>query len=165
MNAFNFWWALYGSQAFSMGDQLGSVTTKTQGFVLFAIFLAPAIYYLKSRAKKLPELFLVTSYSYLIFFTFLTQMHERYLYPAVALLPFAILANKKVPIIYIVLSVTLLVNCFVIMEGAFPQFSFSFLQNVNLVGDWTKVIGLVNVMVAIYLALYFSIASLGGKSR
>lgn len=165
MNAFNFWWVLYGSKAFSILDSAGDIPVKVQGLTLFLAFLAPAIYYLKNKAKSQAEVFLLASYAYLVFFTFLTQMHERYLYPAVALLPFAIMANKKVPLIYYVLSLTLLVNCFVVLQSAFPQFDFSFLRGVSLLGEWTRVAGAVNVIVAIYLAIYFTLSSLGAKSR
>lgn len=165
MNAFNFWWMLYGPRAFSLSDSLGGISPKIQGLTLFIAFLSPAIYYLKNKAKGQAEVFFVTSYAYLIFFTFLTQMHERYLYPVVALLPFAIMANKKVPAIYFVLSIALLVNCFVVLESAFPQFNYSFIQKIYLLGDWTRFIGAVNVAVAIYLAIYFSLTSLGSKTK
>jgi len=165
MNAFNFWWVLYGNKAFSLSDSLGGITPKIQGLTLFVAFLSPAIYYLKNKTRGQAEIFLVTSYAYLIFFTFLTQMHERYLYPAVALLPFAIMANKKVPVIYLVLSITLLINCFVILESAFPQFHYLFIQNLNLLGNWTRIIGVVNVAVAIYLMVYFALTSLGSKTK
>jgi len=165
MNAFNFWWMLYGPEAFSLSDGTGVTSSKFQGLIMFITFLAPALYYLKAQAKRLPELFLITSYSYLIFFVFLTQMHERYLYPAVALLPFAILSSKKVPAIYIILTVTLFINCFAVMQTVFPQFHFLFLDSFALMGQWTKIIGAVNVLTAIYLALYLSLASLGGKTN
>jgi len=165
MNAFNFWWMLYGPQSFSLGDGGGLISAKVQGFAMFAAFLAPAIYYLKNKAKDMAGLFLATSYFYLVFFTFLTQMHERYLYPAVALLPFAVLSHKRAPAIYFVLSITLLVNCFVVLEVAFPQFSYNFLDKINILGNWTRAVGVVNVIVAIYLALYFSVANLAGKNK
>ena len=165
MNAFNFWWMLYGPQSFSLGDGAGLISTKVQGFAIFAAFLAPAIYYLKNKARYTADVFLITSYSYLVFFTFLTQMHERYLYPAVAFLPFTILVHKKAPMVYLILSVTLFVNCFVVLESVFPQFSYNFLDKINLLGDWTRVVGTANAIVAVYLALYFSIANLVGKSK
>lgn len=165
MNAFNFWWMLYGSKAFSTPDSVGDISVKVQGLTLFVASLAPAIYYLKNKSRSQAQLFLLTSYAYLVFFTFLTQMHERYLYPAVALLPFAIMANKKVPLIYFVLTLTLLLNCFAVLQGAFPQFNYAFLEQVNLLGDWTRAVGAVNVIVAIYLAIYFTLSSSGAKSR
>lgn len=163
MNAFNFWWLLYGTQSFALSDSLGTISLKMQGLVMFAAFISPAIYFLKARAKDPSDLFLATSYFYLVFFTFLTQMHERYLYPAVALLPFAVLNYKKAPAVYLILSATLFINCFVVLQTAFPQFFYNFLYRIDLMGDWTRLVGAINVAIAVYLALYFSIINLTGK--
>ncbi len=165
MNAFNFWWMLYGPKAIMLGDGSGAISTKVQGLTLFGAFLVPAVYYLKIKAKDLSQIILVSTYSYLIFFTFLTQMHERYLYPAVALLPFAVMASKRTALLYVILSIALLVNCFAILQNAFPQFNYSYLNNIVLTGDWTRVIGLMNVLVSVYLAIELTLASFKGKGR
>lgn len=90
-------------------------------------------------------------------------MHERYLYPAVALLPLAITTNKKIPMLYLILSLVLLINCFVVLQSAFPQFNYSFLSSINLTGNWTRIIGLVSVLSSVYLALCLATGSLCGK--
>lgn len=158
MNAFNLWWLLDGSQAIHISDSLGNfVTFKQLGLGLFAAFLVPVIWYLYKKAKTIPEYFLAASYIYLIFFVFPTQIHERYLFPAIALAPFAAVKDKKIFWIYILLTITLFLNNYSVLNSAFPQFEALAKLNtyLDLGGSWTKAVALVNLLIAIYLALYF----------
>jgi Gpi18-like mannosyltransferase len=157
MNAFNFWWVFFGEQAHSISDSLGTVISyKNLGFLLFGAFMLPAIYYLYKKAKDLSDYFLVASYFYIIFFVFPTQIHERYIFPALALLPFAMVKNKSFFWLYLVLSATLFLNNYAILQYAYPQFPvLSFLSPESWVGVWTEPIAIANVLIAIYLAIYF----------
>ena len=158
MNAFNVWWMVNGSTSINMSDAIGSgITFKQLGLTLFAVFLAPAVFYLYKKAKSLSEYFLAGSYIYLLFFVFPTQIHERYLYPAVALLPFAATKDRKIIWILVLISITLFLNNYAVLQATFPQFESLNLLNeyLHLSGSWTKAISLVNVLISIYLALYF----------
>lgn len=157
MNAFNFWWVFFGEQSNSISDSLGNlVSYKTLGYALFAGFLVPAVYFLYKKAKTLPDYFLVLAYTYILFFDFPTQIHERYIFPALALLPFAAVKSKKLFWVYIALTVTLFLNNYAILQYAFPQFTeLAFLNPVSWVGDWTRIIAIANLAIAVYLAYYF----------
>ncbi len=158
MNAFNLWWLIDGSKSINISDTIGNVfSSKQVGIGLFAIFVLPMVLYLYKKAKTIPEYFLAASYMYLIFFVFPTQIHERYLFPAIALLPFAAVKDKRILWIYILLSITLLLNNYSVLISAFPQFFALDKINIylNLGGNWTKLIALVNVVIAAYLALFF----------
>ncbi|MFH1855067.1 MAG: hypothetical protein ABH810_01525 [bacterium] len=167
MNAFNFWWLIFGSSSFSISDTIGQILSyKTIGLSLFVAFLAPAVFYLYKKAKTLPEYFLAASYIYLIFFTFPTQIHERYLYPAIALLPFAAIKNKKIFWVYIVLSVTLFLNNYAVLQSVIPQLKeVASVLNLPVSSGFTKVISLVNVVVAIYMAFNFIYESFKKDSK
>jgi len=167
LNAFNFWWLLFGSSSFSISDTIGQILSyKTIGLCLFAAFLAPAIFYIYKKAKSLPEYFLAASYIYLLFFTFPTQIHERYLYPAIALLPFAAIKNKKIFWVYVILSVTLFLNNYAVLQSVFPQFKeIASTLYLPISSSFTKVISLVNVIVAIYMASNFIYESFKKDSK
>jgi len=158
MNAFNFWWLFFGEQSHTISDAIGTlVTYKNLGFLLFGGFLIPAVLFLYKKARTLPDYFLVLAYIYIIFFNFPTQIHERYIFPALALLPIAVIRDKRLLWSYILLSITLFVNNYAILQYAYPQFPvFNFLVPESWVGDWTKVIAAANVGLVIYLAFYLS---------
>jgi len=163
VNAFNLWWLLKGAPSFGLKDTATSgISARTLGLTFFAAFSAPALFYLWKKAKKIPEVLLVVSYFYLAFFVFLTQMHERYLYPAVALLAISAILNKKIFWVYLILTATLFLNCFAVLQSAFPQFNSIIYQNMGnlLAADWTRAVAAVNIIVALYLALYFAYESL-----
>ena len=152
------WWINFGSQSAGSSDAAGGlITYKQMGLSFFAVFLAPMVYYLYKKAKSLPEYFLAGSYIYLIFFVFPTEIHERYIYPALALLPFAAVKDKKIFWVLIVLTITLFLNNYAVLQTAFPQFaSLGFItQYLPLDGGWTKIVSAVNLLLAIYLAIYF----------
>jgi len=163
VNAFNLWWLLKGAPSFDLKDTATSgISARTLGLTFFAAFSAPALFYLWKKAKKIPEVLLVVSYFYLAFFVFLTQMHERYLYPAVALLAISAILNKKIFWVYLILTATLFLNCFAVLQSTFPQFTSIIHQNMGnlLTANWTRAAAAVNVIVALYLALYFAYESL-----
>lgn len=157
LNAFNIWWLLHGSLSWGIMDNGPQVLNfKNTGLILLAVFETPAIIYLFLKAKKLPEILLVVAYSYLVFFVFPTEIHERYLYPAVALLAIPAILNKRILIAYIALSVTHFLNVFAVLQSVYPQFgSFIFKSGNLLNADWTRAVALINLIVTIYIAIYF----------
>jgi len=154
LNAFNIWWVMHGAQSWNIQDtvQTAGLTYKSLGMILFAIFEVPAIIYLFYKAKKLPEVLLVVAYSYLAFFIFPTEIHERYLFPAVALFAIPAILNKNIFWVYFTLSITFLVNIFAVLQSVYPQFPF--LQYNLLNSTWTQAVAVINVLVCIYLGIY-----------
>ncbi len=153
LNAFNFWWLTYGHRSWDIQDTAKAIISfKSIGLALFALSIIPAILYLR-KAKKAEDLALVMGYVYLAFFVFPTQIHERYLFPAVALLAFAPLVDKKFFYPYIALVATFLVNIFAVLQSVYPQFIF--LRYNLLAGDWTRIIAAINVGICLYLFAWF----------
>lgn len=103
--AYNFWWSLYGDAAQSLQDStllFGSISHRSTGLLLFGAacililaLLWPALRPTQPFRVRLPALFLGASSCAFAFFLFNTEMHERYLFPFVALgLPVAFLSPR-----------------------------------------------------------------------
>lgn len=153
LNAFNLWWAIYGHNSWDIKDTAGTLLSfKSLGLSLFAVFVAPAICYLK-RVKKLENLMLVMGYVYLVFFIFPSQIHERYLFPSIAFLAFVPLVDKKFFWPYVILVASFLVNVFAVLQSVYPQFEF--LKFNLLQGDWSRVVAAVNVGICLYFFVWF----------
>jgi hypothetical protein len=154
LNAFNLWWLLHGAQSWNIQDTASAagLTYKSLGLVLFAIFEIPAILYLIYKAKKLPEVLLVVAYSYLAFFIFPTEIHERYLFPAVVLFAIPAILNKGIFWVYLILTVTFLLNVFAVLQSVYLEFPFFHYNMLPFV--WTQLVAAINVLVCVYLGIY-----------
>lgn len=153
LNAFNFWWAIFGRNAWEITDSIQSgITYRQEGFLLLAVFFIPVLTYLMGRKRSFEEAILALSYTYLIFFIFPTEIHERYLYPAVVFFSIASLLDKKIFLSYLFLSATFLVNVFAVLQTYYPQFAFLRLD--LLEGGWTRVPAIVNVAIAIFISVF-----------
>lgn len=151
LNAFNVWWLLHGASSWNILDTTGNY--KSIGLLLFVIFEVPAILYLIFKAKKMPEILLVVAYSYLAFFIFPTEIHERYLYTAVALFAIPAILNKNIFWVYCILTVTFFVNIFAVFQADYGQIAV--FQSNLLGGSWTQIVAAINIFVCIYLGIYF----------
>lgn len=148
LNAFNFWWMIFHEHSWTLS---AAGFYNKVGFILFGLFEIPVIFYLlRKRRIGFVELLLLTSYSYLAFFVFPTQIHERYLFPALALLAIPAASNKNIFYIYLILTVTLFYNCFAVLESVYPQF-LSISVNL-LAGDIPVIISFVNVAATAFFA-------------
>ena len=112
--AFNFW-GIFGNWQKDT-DIFFGLTKQIWGLVLFALFLA--VIFLKKPFRqnfKPPFIFLTTSLSILSFFTFMTRMHERYLFPFFAffLISALLFKSKKLMLFYVLLSMLHLINLFI----------------------------------------------------
>ncbi len=154
LNAFNLWWLIFASHSWGVKDTatIAGVSYRLLGLALLLVFELPALIYLKARARQVPQLLLTVAYSYLAFFVLPTEIHERYLFPAVALLAVAALLDKRIYWAYLALSVTLLLNCFAVLQSVYSQFELLKFNLLN--GSWTRVIALVNILTLFYLAYW-----------
>jgi Gpi18-like mannosyltransferase len=152
LNAFNIWWGIFGRHSWDLMDNIGIPTDKLIGLGMFGLFEIPAFIYLFLKARRLSDILLVVSYSYLIFFVFPTEIHERYLFPAVALMAIPAIKNWKILLAYIVISATFLVNVFAVLQSVYPQFGF--LQFNLLDQSWTRYISWANLIMCLFLAIY-----------
>lgn len=104
-NAYNFWWSLLSDSANSVTDNqllFGMMSYRAAGLILFAFSYAWLLWHvwnnrrdLKSPGLAVPHLYYAGSIAAYAFFLFNTEMHERYLFPVMALgLPLAFLSRK-----------------------------------------------------------------------
>lgn len=154
LNAFNFWWVIFGANSWNIRDVTGMIISyKIIGLILFGVFSLPALYYLYQKRTDLPENLLILSYFYLIFFVYPTEMHERYLYYSLALMAIPAILNWKIFVIYIILTTTVFFNCYFVLQSVYPQFAF--LKTNMPTGIYPSIISWLNVIITIYLAYYF----------
>lgn len=93
--AYNFWWSLLADSAWDTPDTtllFGTISYRTAGFLITAAIAALLLWFhrknLRTRqpwGQELVVLFLLASTLAFSFFLFETQMHERYLFPFIAL--------------------------------------------------------------------------------
>ncbi len=118
--AYNFWWSLLGDAGHSTSSEtvlFGIASYKRIGFGLFGLsylFLLPLVWRrlitLKPDISRVPYLFAAATFACHAFFLFNTEMHERYLFPFVALgLPAAFISRKSAWL-YGVVSLLFLMN-------------------------------------------------------
>jgi hypothetical protein len=153
LNAFNLWWAIFGRGSWNIQDTGQAISYKAIGMSLFVLGSLPALAYLANKKKDAINLIFVVGYIYLLFFVFPSQIHERYMFPAVAFLAVAPLVDKKLLWIYLAAIVTFGANIFAVLQSVYPQFSF--LRYDLLGGEWTRVVAVVNVVICLYLFGWF----------
>jgi dolichyl-phosphate-mannose-protein mannosyltransferase len=105
LNAFNVW----GFGGMWVPDSTGTFLAGWIGFGLLAAF---ALYFVNKRYKANWELMALVA-AFLLFFAFFmvpTRMHERYMFPALAILALMLPFFKRVRPLYVVLTATCLVN-------------------------------------------------------
>jgi hypothetical protein len=152
LNAFNLWWAIFGRGSWNIQDTGQAMSYKSVGLALFAIGSFPALAYL-AKKKDAINLIFVVGYIYLLFFVFPSQIHERYMFPAVALLAMAPLVDKKLLWTYYGLAITFTLNIFAVLQSVYPQFSF--LRYDLLSESWTRLAAIANVGICLYLFWWF----------
>jgi Gpi18-like mannosyltransferase len=112
LNAWNMWWLLEISAAGGFAsDQiaiLGPITFRYIGFAITAI-LSLVVVAIILRNPKPRTLILGLAASTLIWFTFLTQMHERYAYGALIFL-LLLIPERRVQWLYLAFGVVLTLN-------------------------------------------------------
>ena len=118
--AYNFWWMLFGDAAGSVQDTeliFGIISYRIAGFLMFTLanLWILCLFFRRWRPHKpsralFYSLFAAASFLAFTFFLFSTQMHERYLFPFVALgLPMAFI-NRKGAFLYGAVSALFLSN-------------------------------------------------------
>jgi len=112
LNAFNLW-AFVGFTVQDTESILPLLTYQIAGWILFGILLCLILYCVgpESFSKRYNSLTIYLTY--LVFFAFflvLTRMHERYLFPVIALSLLSLTYTKKATLIFGVVTGTVLFN-------------------------------------------------------
>lgn len=151
--AFNFW-GIFGNWHNDL-NQLLSLPLVIWGMIILAIFLLPFLF-LKSLIFKSPYVYLTAAVSIMAFFTFLTRMHERYLFYIFPFLLLAALLLKSRVLIFFYLLISLLSTLNLYLPYAYYN------KHLNLPSSLTKlllsnfeILSLIMVLTFLSLYLYY----------
>lgn len=117
VNAMNLWWPVAARLGMATQDTLRIVplmTARTVGIALFAGITTGVLWFLRTRRQS-TALLLAASILCLSFFLVLTEMHERYLYPAVPLLLLLAVRERRALAAAVVVSCAALVNLLAVL--------------------------------------------------
>ncbi len=110
-NAFNFWAALKGLEQEPHTNTFILFSYQTWGFLLFTAAFIPTLFLTWKRKSK-NALWWGLALTALASFTFLTNMHERYLYPFFPFFTILAVKNKKLIPIFVMISLINLINLY-----------------------------------------------------
>lgn len=142
-NAYNLWWMFMGSQAMGIPGGtpiLFGISYRTIGLALFGATLMLTCWKLRTRLRS--DLFniengmaaiLAATISAMAFFLLNAEMHERYLFPYLALaLPLAFV-RIKLSAIYLIVTFCILFNMLAVVPfGAIDAFFFRRIPNFSI---------------------------------
>jgi dolichyl-phosphate-mannose-protein mannosyltransferase len=145
INAFNLW-GLLGLLWVPDGNLF------IVGWILFGIATAFTLYVLHKRFKVSGD-YLVIFAAFMLLFSFFmlpTRIHERYMFPAIAMLALMFPVLKKTRVLYVALTATLFVNEAYVLSAliaAYPSFA-------DLTRDLVvPLIGAINLLMLAYASL------------
>jgi dolichyl-phosphate-mannose-protein mannosyltransferase len=157
INAFNIW--AFGGMW--IPDSNGFINSNIIGWILFAALAAFTIYFVHKSYKISPECIAFFG-AFVLFFGFFmlpTRIHERYLFPAMAMLVLLFPLVKKSRILYVVLTATCFANEAYVLNAlvaAYPNAA-------DLRGDPVVfVVSLINSLALLYV-LSLMVGELRGK--
>lgn len=114
MNAFNFW--AFGGMFQSDGATILNLSYKIWGYILFGLFFILVTYFvLKKNDDK--SIYISSAVLFFGFFMLVTRVHERYMFPVFAFLAIAIIFDKRFYYVYIISSITFMMNLYFVFEG------------------------------------------------
>lgn len=149
LNAYNFWWIIYGRDTWFVEDTLkiGFLTYRNISILVFVATIIPVLY--KAIKEKIisQKIFLYNSLVYMLFFMILTEMHERYLFLSFAFLTVYVIFNKTYRFLYYAVSVTFGLNLILVLFEVYPQAGIALTQ--SLIKPSSLVISIFNVLILI----------------
>ena len=149
LNAFNIW-------GFNMwvSDTKGLLflTPFIVGWVLFAAVAAFALYFVHKHSKGTDEsvALFAAFVLFFAFFMFPTRIHERYLFPAMALLALLFPFLKKARPLYVILTATCFVNQAYVLNALVTSYPYG----ANLTSDPVVfIVSLINLVAFVYVSM------------
>jgi hypothetical protein len=108
-NAFNLWSFIYGFKPISSSVKIIGIQASYLGWGIFISIVLCVIYRLRNDFKLLLLGLSTISFAG---FLFLTQMHERYIFLTLVFLAASAFINKRVKILYLIVSFVALINLY-----------------------------------------------------
>lgn len=159
--AFNFW-GLFGF--WRPDSQTFVLSLEEWGIVLYGISLIAILLPIMRKAKNQPQLiYLSFALTFFSSFLFLTRMHERYLFPVLAFYLIYAIYQRKLLIIYFLISIIHLLNLWYV----YYYYNFVYNFNVELSGLYKFIDNFHNVFSIILIAsfIYILINFYGSKDQ
>ncbi len=160
LNAFNIWWIISGLKGMEMVDKhlfIGILSAKQFGFYLFifAYFISCVLIFFARKEEVAKNFILASILAVFAFFHLLTQSHERYLFPLMALLPIIFLFRIKDRLDYLHGSIS---KSQIPMTQRIPNPNDQTIEQKNLnhlkIGNW-NLFGLWDLVIGILISLFF----------
>lgn len=119
MNAMNIWYYFIGTLPTTpdTAQILGTLTLRSAGFLLLALFVAYAAVYLWKSRPDAASLLKSAALVNFAFFMLPTEIHERYSVPALVLSVFVCLYDRKWTVPTILLSLSVTANLWMVQAG------------------------------------------------
>jgi Gpi18-like mannosyltransferase len=159
LNAFNVWG--FGGMWVLDKETSLFVTPYVLGWVLFAALAAFTVYFVHKRWRN-NDASIVLFAALVLFFGFFmlpTRIHERYLFPAMAMLVLLFPLVKKARPLYVVLTATCFVNQAYVLDALVAAYPYG----ANLTGDSVVfIVSLINSLTLVYV-LILMVGELAGK--
>lgn len=133
VGAYNFWWSLLADRAWQLEDTellFGWVPFRKASLVLFGLLYSFILFTFRKglKVRSVESIFFCAAMLCMAFFMFLTQMHERYLFPFVVLGVPLMFMNKRIATWYVISSIAFTINLMGILpvspidRGVYSQF-------------------------------------------
>lgn len=119
LNAVNIWYYVVGIHPWTPDhtEVAGFLTFKTLGFLLVLVALGWVCFWVMAKETlSTAHLLIFGAASVLCFYMLSTQMHERYIIPAIVMLCFAVYLERRMYIPALVLSITTLFNLVLVVQ-------------------------------------------------
>ncbi len=124
MNAFNFWWLFSGGRGREIYDSslfLDIFTYQSIGLLVFGLFFILLLSYLNKNLHRQKIVYLCCGLAFFAFYMLPTEMHERYIMPALPFLLLASLDSKKLKLIYLALSASIFFSLHTVLLWTYPE--------------------------------------------
>lgn len=125
IGAYNFWWSILADKGWRIESEtspFGLLSYTRWGIILFGMLYAYILWIFRKairKPKNFEALFFCSALLAAAFFLFLTQMHERYLFPFVALGIPLIFMSKRIAAAYWAMVIAFTINLMGVMPLSF----------------------------------------------
>ena len=153
LNAFNIW----GFGGMWVPDTNGFLFLNPYvlGWIMFSVVAAFTLYFVHKHSKLNDDYFVLFG-AFVLFFAFFmlpTRIHERYLFPAMALLALLFPFLKKARPIYLILTATCFINQAYVLDALVAAYPYG----ADLTGDPVVfIVSLINSAVLVYVLMLMS---------
>ncbi|NLE03498.1 MAG: hypothetical protein GX638_01675 [Crenarchaeota archaeon] len=161
LNAFNIW--AIGGMWVSDLQGIGLLTPYIIGWVMFALVAVFTIYFVYKKSPKNDAIILFAAFVlFFAFFMLPTRIHERYLFPALAILALLFPLMKKARPLYVALTATCFINQAYVLSALVNSYPYG----ADLSGQPIVIIvSLINSVVFVYVLMLMYCELTGKKQK